>query len=63
VVGAAHDGEVVCLAGRPGGDGLALWSVEEGEIAFAGKVGAVGTEGRGHAVVDVVAGVGVRFGL
>jgi hypothetical protein len=36
-----------------------LWSVEEREIAFAGEVGAVGAEGRGHAVVDIVAGVGV----
>lgn len=40
-----------------------MWGVEESEVAFAGEVGAVCSERRGHAVVDVVAGVGVCFGF
>ncbi len=59
---AAGDGHFLARAGGPRGDGLALGSAEEGVVAFAGVVGAVGAEGGGQAVVDVLAGEGVVFG-
>lgn len=61
---AAGDGEVVGLAGGPGGDGLALRGVEQGQVALAGEVGAVGFQRGCHAVVGAAgAGVGVGLGF
>lgn len=63
MVGAADDGDVARLAGSKGGDGGARGGAEEGLVAFAGVVAAVGREGGGVGVVDVAVGEGVVLGL
>ena len=55
----ARNGKRVRAAGGPGGDGLALFGANVAEVAFAGKVAAVGFEGGADVVVYVPADVGV----
>jgi hypothetical protein len=63
MVGAADNGDVALLAGRISDDGCALGSSEEGLVAFAWVVAAVGTEWRGVGVVDVAVGIWVVLGF